>query len=37
MRQADNARCQIFQGVPEYADWVDVKNLISDVNATVSL
>lgn len=25
------------QGVPEYADWRDVDDLISDVNATVSL
>ncbi|KAI9452128.1 macro domain-like protein [Lactarius psammicola] len=25
------------EGVPEYADWVDVDNLISDVNATVGL
>lgn len=25
------------QGVPEYADWVDVDDLINDVNATVSL
>lgn len=25
------------QGVPEYAGWVDVKDLINDVNATVSL
>ena len=25
------------QGVPENADWGDVKDLISDVNATVSL
>ncbi|KAH8999932.1 macro domain-like protein [Lactarius hatsudake] len=25
------------QGVPEYADWVDVDELISDVNATVRL
>ncbi len=25
------------QGVPEYADWVDVADIISDVNATVRL